>query len=363
MLRPITLGLPKQLIKMINDIKIKNKIIGKGHKPFIVVEMSGNHNQSLERAFAIVDAAANAGADAVKLQTYTADTMTIKGINTVNDSKSLWDGKELHALYKEAYTPWEWHKAIFERAHQHGLICFSSPFDITSVDFLESINTPAYKIASLENTDHPLLKKVAKTGKPVIMSTGASTLADIDESIKVLRTAGCKNLMLLKCTSAYPSSPLDANLLTIPHMRDLFNLPVGLSDHTMGIGVAIAAVSVGALLIEKHFTLSRADGGVDSAFSMEPEEMKSLVIESERAWQAMGHIQYEIQKEEKTSALYKRSIYISEDIKSGDLFSERNLKIIRPGNGLAPKYYDSVIGKKARENIKQGTPLSWNLIN
>lgn len=357
------MDLSKQLIKMINEIKIKNKIIGKGHKPFIVAEMSGNHNQSLERALAIVDAAANAGADAVKLQTYTADTMTMKGINTINDDKSLWHGQELHALYQEAYTPWEWHQHIFRRSEQKGLICFSSPFDSTSVELLESLNAPAYKIASLENTDHPLLKRVAKTGKPVIMSTGASTIADIDESVKILINAGCKELVLLKCTSAYPTSPKNANLVTIPHLRDLYNCPIGLSDHTMGIGVAIASVALGAVLVEKHFTLSRADGGVDSAFSMEPDEMKSLVIESERAWQSLGYVQYGIQKEEETSALYKRSIYISENIKSGDLFSEKNLKIIRPGNGLAPKYYDSIIGKKAREDIKQGTPLSWNLIN
>jgi pseudaminic acid synthase len=343
-------------------IKIKNKNIGDGCKPFVVAEMSGNHNQSLERALAIVDAAADAGAHAIKLQTYTADTMTLKGINTVNDADSLWNGQELHSLYQEAYTPWEWHEAIFKRAEERGLICFSSPFDATSVDFLESLNAPAYKIASLENTDHPLLKKVAATGKPVIMSTGVSTAEDITESISVLKNSGCKELILLKCTSAYPANPEDANLSTIPNMRDLYNCPIGISDHTMGIGVSIAAVALGAILIEKHFTLSRADGGVDSAFSMEPSEMKSLVMESERAWQAIGSVQYGVQKGEKTSALYKRSIYISEDVKSGELLTEKNLKVIRPGNGLAPKYYESVLGKKVKTDLKKGTPLNWDLI-
>src|ERR1700758_2757555 len=265
------------------EIKIGSFAIGAKHKPFIIAEMSGNHNQSLHRAFELVDAAANAGAHALKLQTYTADTITMKGAYTINDSNSLWNGKELHDLYKEAYTPWEWHKAIFDRAKSKGMIAFSSPFDETAVDFLEELNVPLYKIASFENTHHPLLIKVAKTGKPVIMSTGVSSVADIDESIRVLRNAGCKELILLKCTSTYPATPENTNLLTIPHLAQLHNCIVGLSDHTMGIGAAIASVALGARVIEKHFTLRRADGGVDSAFSMEPEEMKSLVIESERA--------------------------------------------------------------------------------
>lgn len=347
---------------MTEEINIGNKIIGKNIRPFIVAEMSGNHNQSIDRALEIVDAAAEAGAHAIKLQTYTADTMTMKGINTVTDKDSLWYGTELHTLYKEAYTPWEWHEAIFNRAKKHNIICFSSPFDISSVDFLESLGAPAYKIASLENTDHPLLKRVAQTGKPVIMSTGASTVSDIDESVQVLRMAGCKELVLLKCTSTYPASPENTNILTIPHMRDLYNCPVGLSDHSMGIGVSIAAVALGAILIEKHFTLSRADGGVDSAFSMEPAEMKSLVIETERAWQALGHIQYDVQKGEETSAYYRRSIYVSKDISEGELFSNENLRIIRPGDGLEPKYLEKLIGKKSRQNINKGTPLTWDKI-
>lgn len=342
-----------------DEIKVENISIGKNHKPFIVAEMSGNHNQSLERAFAIVDAAAECGAHAVKLQTYTADTITMKGAHTILEEGSLWHGKELHELYKEAYTPWEWHEPIIKRANEKGLICFSSPFDETAVDLLESLNTPLYKIASFENTHHPLLKKVARTGKPVIMSTGVSTPADIYESVQVLRSNGCKELILLKCTSTYPATPENTNLRTIPHMKDLYACPIGLSDHTMGIGVSIAAVSLGAVMIEKHFTLSRAEGGVDSAFSMEPHEMKSLVIETERAWQALGEIKYGIQKVEKENVMYKRSIYVSKDIKEGEVFTEENLRVIRPGFGLLPKYFEDVLGKKSSNAIKAGTPLKW----
>ena len=345
---------------MTSEIKIGDYLISKKSRPFIVAEMSANHNQSLERALAIVDAAADAGVQAIKLQTYTANTMTLKGINTVTDKDSLWFGQELHALYKEAYTPWEWHADIFRRAKQRNLVCFSSPFDISSVDFLESLDAPAYKIASLENTDYPLLERVAQTGKPIIMSTGASTVADIDESIKFLRKTGCKDLVILKCTSSYPASPESSNLVTIPHMQDLYKCLIGLSDHSMGIGVSVASIALGSVLIEKHFTLSRSDGGVDSAFSMEPNELKNLVIETERAWKSLGHIQYDVQKSEETSAFYKRSIYVSNDIKIGDLFSEGNLKIIRPGHGLEPKYYKQIVGKKAIRNLKKGTPLTWD---
>ena len=272
------------------DIRIADKILGQHHKPFVIAEMSGNHNQSLDRALAIVDAAAHAGADAIKLQTYTADTMTIKGAYTISDSKSLWDGKELHDLYKLAHTPWEWHEAIFKHAAKMGLVAFSSPFDSTAVDFLEDLGVPIYKIASFENTDHPLLKRIARTGKPVIMSTGVSTLADIFESVQVLRENGCKQLVLLKCTSTYPATPENTNLMTIPVLKEIFSdCLIGLSDHTMGVGAAIASVALGARVIEKHFTLRRADGGVDSTFSLEPEELKSLTVESERAFLALGH--------------------------------------------------------------------------
>ncbi len=340
-----------------NDIKIGNISIGNDHKPFVIAEMSGNHNQSLERALEMVDAAAAAGAHALKLQTYRADTITMKGAYTIDDKNSLWNGKELHDLYKQAYTPWEWHKSIFDRAKQKGMEAFSSPFDETAVDFLESLNVPCYKIASFENTHHPLLIKVAKTGKPVIMSTGVSTAEDVTESVKVLRDAGCKQLILLKCTSTYPASPENTNLNTIPRLAEMHNCLVGLSDHTMGIGASVAAVALGARVIEKHFTLRRSDGGVDSAFSMEPEELKALVIETERAFLALGKIQTDIQESEKKSLLFKRSIYISEDITEGEVFTEKNLRVIRPGDGLHPRYYLQLLGKKAPKNYKKGTPL------
>lgn len=338
-------------------IKIGNIEVGNDCKPFIIAEMSGNHNQSLDRAFELVDAAAAAGAHALKLQTYTADTITMKGAYTITDPNSLWYGKELHDLYKEAYTPWEWHKAIFDRAKEKGMIAFSSPFDETAVDFLESLNVPAYKIASFENTHHPLLVKVAKTGKPVIVSTGVSSIADIDESVRVLKNSGCKEIILLKCTSTYPATPENTNLNTIPHLAQLHNCIVGLSDHTMGIGVSVAAVALGARVIEKHFTLRRADGGVDSAFSMEPEELKALVVETERAFLALGNVEYGVQKAEEKSLFFKRSIYVAEDIKVGELYTEKNLRVIRPGDGLAPKYYLQIIGKTATKNYLKGTPF------
>jgi len=332
--------------------------------PFVIAEMSGNHNQSMERALNIVDAAAEAGAHAIKLQTYTADTMTIKaghGLFTITQEESLWKGENLYSLYEKAHTPWDWHAPLFERAKEVGMIPFSSPFDATSVDFLESLGVDLYKIASFENTDHPLLKKVAATGKPVIMSTGLTTAADIDESVRVLREAGCKQLILLKCTSTYPSTPENTNLLTIPHMSQLFGCPVGLSDHTMGIGVAVAAVALGAPVVEKHFTLCRADGGVDSAFSLEPQELASLVVETKRAWQGLGHIQYGVQEAEKNSRQFKRSIYVVKDIKAGEQFSEENIRVIRPGDGLEPKYYTQILGRTSRQAITAGTPLTFDL--
>ena len=347
---------------MIQDITIAGRLVGPNHKPFIIAEMSGNHNQSLERALTIVDAAADAGASAIKLQTYTADTMTLPGAFTIADENSLWKGRELYDLYQEAYTPWEWHKAIFERAKERGILAFSSPFDETAVDFLEELGAPVYKIASFENTDHPLLRKVAATGKPVIMSTGAATIAELDEAVRVLRGAGCQELILLKCTSTYPASPENTNLATIPHMRELFNVQVGLSDHTMGVGASLAAVALGATVIEKHFTLSRADGGVDSAFSLEPEELESLVIESERAWQALGHVQYGVQRAEEKSRLFKRSVYAAQDIKAGETLTKENLRVIRPGLGLAPKHYEELLGKAAKQDIKAGTPFNWDMV-
>lgn len=348
-----------------NAIQVGNRQIGEGHRPFIVAEMSGNHNRSLERAFEIVDAAAKAGAHAMKLQTYTADTMTlnVKSIDfTINDSASLWDGRNLHQLYAEAATPWEWHKPIFDRCRDLGMIGFSTPFDPTAVDFLESLNVPVYKIASFEITDLPLIDKVARTGKPMIMSCGMSTVAEIEEAVATARSVGCRDLILLKCTSTYPAKPLNSNILTIPHMRKLFRCQVGLSDHTMGVGVAIGAIAYGATMIEKHFTLKRADGGVDSAFSMEPHELESLVLESERVWHAKGTVSYGASADEKPSMRFRRSLYVAEDMREGELLTEKNLKIVRPGYGLPPKFFKLVLGRPIRKNASKGTPLSWDIV-
>lgn len=332
---------------------------GANEKPFIIAEMSGNHNQSLERALRLVDAAAEAGVDAVKLQTYTADTITFKGALKINDENSLWNNQELYDLYSQAYTPWEWHEQIFSYAKKKGLVAFSSPFDTTSVDFLENLDVPLYKIASFENTDHILLKKVAKTGKPIIMSTGASSISDLQESIDVLKDAGCNQLILLKCTSTYPASPEDTNILTIPHMRQLFDCPIGLSDHTMGVGVAVASVALGAIVIEKHFTLRREDGGVDSAFSLEPDELKSLVVESNRAWLSRGKVSYTLSDKEKKSLHFKRSLFLVKDIKKNEVFTDKHIRSIRPSTGLHTRYFDQVIGSRAKLDIAAGTPLKF----
>ena len=328
--------------------------------------MSGNHNQSLDRALEIVEAAAESGAHALKLQTYKADTLTLdvsEGEFFIKDKNSLWKGKSLYELYEEAYTPWEWHEPIIKRSNELGLICFSSPFDDTAVDFLEELNVPAYKIASAEIIHLPLLKKVAATGKPMIISTGMASIAEIHEAVQAISEAGCEQFVLLKCTSTYPATPGNSNVLTIPHMREIFGCDVGLSDHTMGVGVAIAAVAHGATVIEKHFTLSRADGGVDSAFSMEPEEMKQLVIETERAWMSLGEVKYGPTDAEKGSLIFRRSLYIAEDMNAGDVLTQDNLRIIRPGLGLPPKYYDTVLGRKVKNDLKKGTALKWELIS
>ncbi|MCY9375302.1 pseudaminic acid synthase [Bacillus sp. T17B1] len=345
------------------EINIEGRKIGPNDPPFIIAEMSGNHNQSLERAFNIIEEAAKAGAHALKIQTYTADTMTLN-MNTkdfkIEDEDSLWSGRTLYTLYQQAYTPWEWHKPIFDKCRELGMIPLSTPFDESAVDFLEDLGVPIYKIASFENTDIPLIKKVAATGKPIIISTGMATVAEIDESIKAAKEAGCKELILLKCTSTYPASPENTNISTIPHMKELFNCQVGLSDHTMGTGVAVASVALGATIIEKHFTLSRADGGVDSAFSLEPSELKQLVVETERAWQALGQITYGPTDEEKVSLKFRRSIYVKKDIKAGDIFTEDNIKVVRPGYGLEPKFYEIIIGRTAKKHFAAGTPLKWD---
>ena len=346
-------------------MKIDNIQIGINYKPFIIAEMSGNHNQSLDRALEIVEAAAETGAHALKLQTYTADTITLDvkdGEFFIEDKDSLWKGKSLYELYKEAYTPWEWHKPIMKRANELGMLCFSSPFDETAVDFLEDLNVPAYKIASFENIHLPLIKKVASTGKPMIISTGMATIAELDETVRTIRKTGCQQFVLLKCTSTYPATPENSNVLTIPHMRKLFNCEVGLSDHTMGVGASVAAVAHGATVIEKHFTLDRADGGVDSSFSLEPEEMKQLVVETERAWKSLGQVTYGPTETEKGSLTFRRSLYIAKDMMAGDILTKENLRIVRPGLGLPPKYYTILLGRKINQDVKKGKAVSWDLI-
>ncbi|MFJ7669469.1 pseudaminic acid synthase [Lysinibacillus sp. NPDC097195] len=346
-------------------IKIANREIGRHTKPFIIAEMSGNHNQSLERALHLVELAAEAGVDALKLQTYTPDTITLDvhtGEFFIQEDGNLWKGNSLYNLYKEAYTPWEWHKEIFAKAQELGLLAFSSPFDETAVDFLETLNVPAYKIASFENVDIPLIRKVARTGKPMIISTGMATAAELDEAVRAAHEEGNDQIILLKCTSTYPATPANSNLVTIPHLREMFNTEIGLSDHTMGVGVSVTAVALGATVIEKHFTTSRAEGGVDSAFSMEPHELKMLVEETERAWQSLGNVSYGPTNAEKESAKFRRSLYIGEDLKAGDILTEQNVRNVRPGLGLPTKYYDLVIGKAIKQNVTKGTPLSWELL-
>jgi len=343
-----------------------NKQIGPQHPPFIIAEMSGNHNQSLDRALEIVEAAARTGAHGLKIQTYTPDTMTIDLDERefhISDPKSLWEGTSLYKLYSEAYTPWEWHEPIFDRARELGMIPFSTPFDDTAVDFLENLNVPCYKIASFENTDLPLVKRVAATGKPMIISTGMATVAELDETVRAARDAGCKDLILLKCTSTYPATPKNTSLLTIPHLRELFDCEVGLSDHTMGIGVSVASVALGATVIEKHFTLSRADGGVDSAFSMEPDEMEQLVVESERAWLAKGQVNYGPLAAEKPSIQFRRSLYLVQDLEAGGVLTEENVRAIRPGFGLPTKYLEQVLGRRINMNLKRGTALDWSCLS
>lgn len=347
-------------------MKIGQREIGLGHPPFLIAEMSGNHNQSLERALEIVDAAADAGADAIKLQTYTADTLTLNiasGDFVIEDEASPWRGSNLYALYKQASTPWEWHGPIMARAKEHGLQCFSSPFDEMAVDFLEALKAPAYKIASFENTHLPLIRKAAATGKPLIVSTGMATLAEIDEAVHAAREAGCDQLVLLKCTSTYPATPQNTNLVTIPAMRASFSgCEIGLSDHTMGCGVAVASVALGATVIEKHFTLRRSDGGVDSAFSLEPEEFRQLCVESRRAWQGLGSVTYGGTQAEAKSRMFRRSLYISADVKAGEQLDHENVRIVRPGFGLPPKFFEMVIGRRANRDLRAGTPVQWDLL-
>jgi N-acetylneuraminate synthase len=344
--------------------KIADREIGRHRTPFVIAEMSGNHNRSLARALEIVEAAAKAGAHGLKLQTYTPDTMTIDLDERefhIDDPKSLWAGTSLYKLYGQAYTPWEWHKPIFERARALGLIPFSTPFDDTAVDFLEGLDVPCYKIASFENTDLLLVRKAAATGKPLIISTGMATVAELDETVRAAREVGCGNLVLLKCTSTYPATPESSNIRTMPHMRELFDCEVGLSDHTIGTGAAVAAIALGATVIEKHFTLRRADGGVDSAFSMEPEEMAQLVVETERAWQALGSVRYGALEAEKPSIQFRRSLYVVKDLRAGDVLTRDNVRAIRPGRGLPTKFLQDVLGRAVKRDVKRGTALAWDL--
>jgi len=344
-------------------IRIGERAVGRGERPYLIAEMSGNHNHSLERALTIVDAAAEAGADAVKLQTYTADTMTLDlrapGF-VIDDSASLWNGRQLYDLYHEAHTPWEWHAPIMARARERGIDCFSTPFDPTAVAFLESLGVTAYKIASFEVTDLPLIERVAATGKPLIISTGMASVAEIGEAVEAAARSG-GGVVLLKCTSTYPATPRNSNLATIPNMTQTFGCAIGLSDHTMGCGAAVAAVALGACLIEKHFTLARADGGVDSAFSMEPHEFRLMREEVDRAWEAIGQVRYGGTADEEGSRAFRRSLYIAEDMETGDVLTERNLRAVRPGYGISPKFLINLLGKRVNRSIAAGTPADWTM--
>lgn len=338
-------------------------MLGKNTPPFIIAELSGNHNGSLDRALEIVRLAAKAGVNALKLQTFTADSMTLDVAKDdfMANPDSTWRGKRLYQLYQEAATPWEWHRPIFELCAELGLIGFSSPFDQVSVDFLEELDVPLFKIASFEIVDIPLIEKVAETGKPMIMSTGMATQDEIDEAVQAARDHGCRDLVLLKCTSAYPAPPKDANLRSIPYLKERYRCPVGLSDHTLGIGVAVASVAYGASVIEKHFTKARSEGGVDSAFSMEPDEMAQLVEESDRAWQAQGEVHIGPVGAEVKAREKRRSLYVVETMKEGEVATTRHIRSIRPGKGLPPKFLGEVLGKRAVRAIEKGTPVSWEL--
>jgi N-acetylneuraminate synthase len=345
-------------------MQINKHTIGKGEPAYIIAEMSANHNQDFQQAVQLVQAAKDVGADAIKLQTYTPDTMTIdcdKEYFHIGKG-TIWEGRTLYDLYGEAYTPWEWQPRLKQIANDLGMDCFSSPFDHTAVDFLEEMGVPAYKIASFEAVDLPLIEKIARTGKPVILSTGMASLAEVDEAVQTIRKAGNNALALLKCTSAYPSPPEEMNLRTIPHLADAFQVPVGLSDHTLGIAVPVAAVTLGACIVEKHFTLSREVPGPDSAFSLEPHEFKAMVEAIRTTEKALGHVSYTVTEREAASRVFRRSLFVVQDIKAGEEFTEDNVRSIRPGNGLAPRYLSLVLGRRAAQDIERGTPMEWKNI-
>jgi pseudaminic acid synthase len=346
-------------------MKIEDREVGLHAPPLVIAELSGNHNGSLDRALAIVDAAAATGAHALKIQTYTADTMTLnirEGEFVISDPKSPWAGRSLYELYEEAHTPWEWHAPIFERAREKGMIPLSTPFDDSAVDFLETLDAPCYKVASFENTDLPLIRKVAATGKTVIVSTGMATLGEIDTLVRAARDAGCRDLVLLKCTSSYPASPVHSNIRTIPVLREAFGCEVGLSDHTLGVGVAVASVAMGATVIEKHLTLSRADGGVDAAFSLEPAEMRALVEETHRAWQGLGTVGFGAREAEVGSKMFRRSLYFVRDLHAGSTIGSSDIRAIRPGHGLPPATAGLIVGRTLRKPVRRGTPVSWDFL-
>ena len=346
-------------------LRIGTRDIGPGQPPFIIAEMSGNHGHSLDKALRLVDAAADAGAHALKLQTYTADTITLDvpdGDFYIDDPKSLWRGRSLHELYQQAYTPWEWHAPLFERARSRGLLAFSTPFDPTAIDFLESLDVPCHKIASFENGDLPLIRQAAATGKPLIMSTGTATLAELEEAVAAARSAGCRDLVLLKCTSHYPADPKDANLLTLPALAEKFHCLAGLSDHTLGTAVSVAAVALGACVIEKHLTLSRADGDVDAAFSLEPAELARLVEDTRKAWLALGQVRFDLTESEQASRKHRRSLFVTRDLTAGEPFTPLNLRSVRPATGLPPKHLDEILGRRAARDLKKGTPLAWDMV-
>jgi pseudaminic acid synthase len=348
---------PKQVV-------IDGRMIGAATRPYVIAEMSGNHNGDIKRALALLEAAKNAGADAVKIQTYTPETMTIDHDGSDFQVKGgLWNGHSLYSLYQLAHTPWDWHAQLFQRARELGITLFSTPFDNTSVDFLEELGAPAYKIASFECTDLPLIRRVAATGKPLIISTGMATLGEIAETVDAARETGARDLILLHCVSGYPSLADEANLRTLPNLAETFNLIAGLSDHTMGVAVPLAAVALGAAVIEKHFTLARADGGPDAAFSLEPAELNQLVIGCQTVWDALGHVTYDVAESETSSLVFRRSLYIVEDIAAGELFTERNVRSIRPGYGMAPKYLPEILGRRASKSLRRGAPLSRSAVD
>lgn len=348
---------------MSSSISIAGRRIGHAYPPYIIAELSANHNGKLETAFRIIEQAAKAGADAVKLQTYRPDTITMDSDGDDFKIKGgLWDGRTLYELYQEAHMPWEWHKPLFDHARKLGITIFSSPFDNTAVDLLEDLDAPAYKIASFEAVDLPLIRYVASTGKPVIISTGMAEADEIREAIEAAREGGCQELAILRCVSGYPAPAEDYNLRTIPDMIDRFGLVTGLSDHTLDNTTAITSVALGASIIEKHFTLDRSGGGPDDSFSLEPEDLAALCRDSKTAWQALGSVNYQTKESEKGNVLFRRSLYAVCDIRSGEHFTTDNVKSIRPGYGLAPKHLDRVLESAADVDIKRGTPISWELI-